>query len=228
MTRKIYELLQGYMLRSMSDSAHDQEHVYRVLYNALKIAGAENDVDYDVLIAACLLHDVGRREQLENPSVCHAEEGSRKACEFLLENGFSSSFANKVAECILTHRFRRNDPPKSLEAKILFDADKLDVTGAMGIARTLVYRGTVSEPLYLVLPDGGISTGENDPVHTFFREYKFKLEGLYDRFYTETGRRMAASRQKAAQDFYKSLYEEASGAYESGHVCLESLLEENG
>ncbi len=228
MTGKTYELLQGYMLRSMSDSAHDQEHVYRVLYNALEIAGAENNVDYDVLIAACLLHDVGRREQLENPSLCHAEVGSRKACEFLLENGFSSSFANKVAECILTHRFRRNNPPKSLEAKILFDADKLDVTGAMGIARTLVYRGTVSEPLYLVLPDGQVSTGEDDPVHTFFREYKFKLEGLYDRFYTETGRRMAASRQKVAQDFYKSLYQEASSAYENGAAWLNKVLEKNG
>lgn len=48
----------------------------------------------------------------------------------------------------MTHRFRKNRPPESPEAKILFDADKLDVTGAMGVARTLVYQGTMAQPLY--------------------------------------------------------------------------------
>ncbi|MBR2145622.1 MAG: HD domain-containing protein [Akkermansia sp.] len=46
----------------MTDSAHDREHVYRVLYAALNLARGEENVNYDVLIAACLLHDVGRRE----------------------------------------------------------------------------------------------------------------------------------------------------------------------
>ena len=69
---------------------------------------------------------------------------------YLLENGFSEAFADAVRSCILTHRFRVARPPQSIEAKILFDADKLDVTGALGIARTLLYKGTVTEPLYLL------------------------------------------------------------------------------
>lgn len=78
MKEREFKLIEKYMLRCMSDSAHDREHVYRVLFTALEIAEYENSVDYDVLITACLLHDIGRREQFENPAVCHAEVGAKK------------------------------------------------------------------------------------------------------------------------------------------------------
>ena len=128
----------------MQDSAHDEHHVYRVLYNALEIAQDEPDVDYDILICSCLLHDIGRKEQFENPQICHALAGAQKVYTFLTEHHFSESFALQVKSCIETHRYRQNNPPVSPEAKILFDADKLDVAGALGIARTLVYKGKVS------------------------------------------------------------------------------------
>ena len=64
MTKDLYNTLEAYMIASMDDSAHDKEHVYRVLYNALEIAKAEPEVDYDILIAACLLHDIGRKDQV--------------------------------------------------------------------------------------------------------------------------------------------------------------------
>jgi len=127
MNRKTYHLLEEFMLSCMKDSAHDKEHVYRVLYNALEIAKTEESVDYDVLIGACILHDIGRKEQFENPDLCHAM------------------------------------------VKILFDADKLDATGTIGIARTLIYKGIVLEPIYSVLPDGSVSNGENDANPSFFR-----------------------------------------------------------
>ena len=76
---------------------------------------------------------------------------------FLMENGFDEEFSRKVKHCIKTHRFRKSMQPESVEAKILFDADKLDVTGALGIARTLMYKGNVAEPIYNVLPGGEIS-----------------------------------------------------------------------
>ena len=63
MTKDNYTLLENYMLSCMEDSAHAKEHIYRVLYTALDIAGTEEAVDMDVLISACLLHDFGRREQ---------------------------------------------------------------------------------------------------------------------------------------------------------------------
>ena len=140
MDRATYQRIENYMLSIMADSAHDAEHIYRVLSNALVIAMEETHVDYDVLICACLLHDIGRPDQLRDPSVCHAVVGSEKAYRFLTDNGFDTELAAAVRNCIRTHRFRKNDQPESLEAKILFDADKLDVVGAIGIARTLVYR----------------------------------------------------------------------------------------
>ena len=207
------------------DSAHDCEHIYRVLNNALVIAQEEQNVDYDILIAACLLHDIGRMEQIENPALCHAAVGSEKAHAYLTGNGFSADFASKVRDCIRTHRFRKNDPPQSLEAKILFDADKLDVVGAIGIARTLVYRGTVSDPLYTRLPDGSISNGETDTADSFFKEYHFKLKKLYDRFYTKAGKTLAENRRKAAEDFYRNLYNEFSQLDKLGKTQLQQILE---
>ena len=100
---------------------------------------------------------------------------AKKAYSFLVSNGFDMEYAEKVKHCIRTHRYRKNNLPESLEAKILFDADKLDATGAMGIARTLIYKGTVSEPIYTLLPDGSVSSGENDSTPSFFQEYKYKL-----------------------------------------------------
>lgn len=76
MKKSTYKLIENYMNDCMTDSAHDKEHVYRVLYNALSIADTEDAVDYDVLITACLLHDIGREEQFENPKLNHAEVGA--------------------------------------------------------------------------------------------------------------------------------------------------------
>lgn len=148
MNEKTFAVLEAYMLSCMEDAAHDKYQVYRVLYAALDIAAYEENVDTDVLIAAALLHDIGRKEQLENPALCHARVGAEKADGFLRENGFAPAFCEKVRSCILTHRFRSEAPPESLEAKILFDADKLDAAGAVGLARTLIYKGQVGEMLY--------------------------------------------------------------------------------
>ena len=224
MNKQTYTLLENYMLSCMEDSAHDKEHIYRVLYNGLEIAKTESNVDYDILIGACLLHDIGRKEQIENPALCHAEVGSKKAYDFLIEHDFETAYAEQVRHCILTHRYRKNNPPQSLEAKILFDADKLDAAGALGMARTLVYKGAISDPLYSLLPDGMVSSGENDTTPSFFQEYKFKLEKIYDRFYTAKGEEMAKQRQQAATDFYNSLYQEVSASYKNGKDELEKLF----
>ena len=226
MTKEIYTAIERYMHGIMDDSAHDCQHVYRVLYNALEIAKAEPAVDYDILISACLLHDIGRPDQVADPSLCHAEVGSEKAYRFLLGLGMTEAFASQVRHCILTHRFRKNLLPQTIEARILFDADKLDVTGAIGIARTLLFKGTVTKPLYRLLPDGTISDGTHDIGHSFFREYKFKLEKLYDRFLTQKGAELAKERQAIAKAYYESLYREVNEGYTAGQEALTAYLEE--
>ena len=224
MTKETYRKLENYMLDCMEDSAHDKEHIYRVLYSALDIAGYEKDVDYNVLISACLLHDIARQEQNENPQICHAEVGAKKAYKFLIENDFDACFAEKVRHCISAHRFRKNNAPESIEAKILFDADKIDVAGTLGIARTLVYQGAMCEPLYSLLPDGRVSDGAEDEAPSFFQEYKYKLEKIYSRFYTERGKEIAEERRKTAVSFYNDMFREVSSSYDKGIDLLGQIV----
>lgn len=219
-----YKAFEDYMLLCMKDSAHDKDHIYRVLYVALDIAGHEDNVNYDVLICACLLHDIGRNEQFENPQLCHAAVGSKKAYDFLISNGFEAEFAANVSSCIKTHRFRTDASPQSIEAKILFDADKIDATGTLGIARTLFYKGQVSDPLYTILPNGQVSDGSKDKIPSFFQEYKYKLEGLYSCFYTKQGTKIAAERQLAAKAFYENMVHEVQTSYIVGKELLQKQI----
>lgn len=111
------------MRSNMQDSAHDAEHIYRVLNQALIIAKSCENVNYDILIAACLLHDVGRPARFADPKLCHAEVGCEMAYRFLMELGWSKDACNQIKHCVWTHRFRNNRQPETIEAKILFDAD---------------------------------------------------------------------------------------------------------
>ncbi len=224
MEKAQYKLLENYMHSCMGDSAHDCEHIYRVLYTALMIAETEPLANLDVLVCACLLHDIGRQEQFENPKLCHAQVGGEKAYRFLTAQGFHEAFARHVQSCIVTHRFREHNQPQSLEAQILFDADKLDAAGATGIARTLLYQGHESIPLYTRLPNGEICDGSRSRTESFFGEYKFKLENLYQHFYTGKGRALALSRQQAAVSFYKAMLHEVQEIQAAGTAALETFL----
>ncbi len=224
MTTSDYILWDTYMNKIMSDSAHDREHVYRVLYNALDIASCEVGADMGVLVCACLLHDIGRPDQLSDPKLCHAVVGAEKAYKFLTENGYSQDFAAHVRDCVRTHRYRRACPPETTEARILFDADKLDAVGTMGIARTFLYKGGIGDPIYNLGKDGIPSDGVGDTTPSFFQEYKFKLEKLYSGFHTARGRELAEKRRNAAESFYLALLDESRSPYIRGRSILENLL----
>lgn len=223
MTHETYRAIESHMLALMTDAAHDKEHIYRVLYTALDIAGTEPDTDLDVLTAAALLHDIGRQAQLDTPSLCHAEEGSKMAYAFLLDQGWEENRAAHVRDCVLTHRFRTNCRPATLEAKILFDADKLDVTGAIGIARTLMYGGEIGQALYQLDEDGAVLTGA-DTVPSFFREYNHKLRNIADTLYNPRAKALAQGRQAASDAFYDALLAEVSGCYREKDVLLRTVL----
>ncbi|MBC8530462.1 HD domain-containing protein [Gehongia tenuis] len=222
MKRSDYGKLEAYMLECMGDSAHDGEHVYRVLHMALFLAEDE-DVNRDVLIAAALLHDIGRAAELRDGAVDHAQRGSEMARTFLSGMGFDKDFAEHVAACIATHRYRSGFPPASREAEILFDADKLDVTGALGVARTFLYQGAKGRPIYTV-ENGRVQTGrEADDPPSFLREYHFKLKHVEERLFTERARRIADERQKAAWAYYEELVREIGQSYGEGQKILDEL-----
>jgi len=223
MDKQRWARLEEYMLLRMQDSAHDRQHVYRVLNNAIEIAKGEEHVNMEALMVAALLHDIGRADEKADPKADHAVTGGDRAYQVLIEAGYDHNFAEHVRQCIRTHRFRRNDPPATIEAKILFDADKLDVCGAIGIARTLMYSGAHDRPIYTTKADGSISDGMGDAEDSFFREYRFKLEGMYDRFLTRRGAELAKARQRAAVDFYHALLAEVRTG--EGKNAVENLLD---
>ncbi|HOO27197.1 MAG TPA: HD domain-containing protein [Lachnospiraceae bacterium] len=210
-----------YMEQLTKDAAHDREHIYRVVNMALDIAKTEMLIDMEILLTACILHDIGREKQFENPKLCHAREGAKMAYKFLREKGVSPEEAIKVKACIETHRFRSERQPESIEAKILFDADTLDVTGALGIARSLLYEGRMGIPLYHVDSRGSIIDGKDDYQDSFLKEYDYKLFNVYNRLYTKRGKEIAQERKKLTTAFYEELYREIS----FGRGNMEAMLE---
>ena len=225
MDKRAYSKIESYMLSNMNDGAHDEQHIYRVLYFTLDIA-EYYDVDMDVLIASALLHDIGRETQFKDSKLDHAIVGSEMAYDFIIKLGWNEGKANHIKKCISTHRYRKNNEPESIEAKIIFDADKLDVTGTMGIARTLAYKGIVAEPLYSLDKDGNILDGTKDKEPSFFQEYNFKLKKVYDGFYTDRARRIAITRKEIAKQFYETMLKEVTETYENGKTRLEKVIKE--
>ena len=97
------------------------------------------------------------------------------------------------------------------------------MTGAVGIARTLLYKGKMGQPLYTLQSDGSVSDGTDDEEESFFREYRRKLEKLYSRFFTKRGEELAKERREAAAAFYRDMLEEVRTAYQ-GKELLKDVL----
>ena len=218
-----YDKIEGYMKKCCGESIHDEEHIYRVLYNALEIADSEENVDINILITACLLHDIARIDELKDKTIDHAVYGSEKAYNWLISNGFDESFSKKTAQCIKTHRYRGNNIPESIEAKILFDADKIDAAGFIGIARTLMYKGVIGEPLY-VKQNGKILDG-TDGNKSFFNEYTYKLSNVYNKLFTDRAKQMTIKMKRDARYFYETLYNDLNNSNIYGQEKIKNLLD---
>jgi len=225
MNKSVYLKIETYMKSCMRDSAHDRLHVYRVLYSALDIA-KDHALDKEVLIASALLHDIARDAQYKNSAVDHAAAGAVMAQRFLVSIGWPQAKADHVRACIATHRFRNDNPPESIEAKIIYDADKLDVIGTLGVARTLMYNAEVNEPIYCVDGSGQVLDGSGDESPSFFREYFYKLKNVHGRLYTRRAREIAEMRVKAAADFYNDIFTTVRDTHRAGMDMLRESLRE--
>ncbi len=223
MKSKTYFEIETYMKQCMNDSAHDMQHVYRVLFNALDIA-KHFEVDTEILITAALLHDIGREAQFQNNKLDHAIIGAEMAYEFLLSINWNEDRSSHVKDCISTHRYRNTNPPESIEAKILYDADKIDVIGTIGIARTLLYVGITEQPLYSVDQNGKVLDGNKDEESSFFKEYSYKLKNVHNNLFTSRAREIAEKRLKGSIDFFEDIFSTVKGNHENGLALLQEAL----
>ncbi len=194
-----------------SRGSHDWDHTERVLRLCLRI-GKKEKADLDVLRLAALLHDIGRHDEDRTAgAVCHARRGAALAAALLKKHGLPAPVVEAVVHSIRTHRFRKRAVPETLEARILFDADKLDSIGAVGIGRAFLFAGEVGARLH----DKDIDVRRTKPYtreDTAYREFLVKLSRIKDRMHTREGRRIAAERHRFMVDFFKRLNRETDGA----------------
>ena len=202
--------IQEYAISEMSgDVIHDSLHIDRVLCHALTIAHNLNEIDNEVLIVSCWLHDIGRKQMESNSQLCHAAKGSEIAYIFLKQIGLSECFCIHVRDCMATHRFRTNNIPTTLEAKILYDADKLDAIGALGIARSMIHIGRFGHPIYTIDNENKVEVGVSmEKTKTFFYEYQYKLSNIFDSLYTDKAKELAIKRKMIMEEFYNALLAE--------------------
>jgi uncharacterized protein len=208
----IIEAIKGFAGSHFSNAkySHDWEHterVYRLCMHIGEIEGA----DLEALAIAAFLHDIGRTHQDKaKGGICHAEKGGEIAREILKRYPIPEEKKENIIHCILTHRFRNNHAPQTLEAKVLFDADKLDAIGAVGIARAYLFAGEVGA----VLHNGDADPELTEPYSrndTGYREYRVKLSRIKDRMLTSEGKHMAQERHAFMEAFFERFLKEHEG-----------------
>lgn len=215
--KKIIEIVK----EKLTCSAHNLDHVFRVYNLCLLLSKYEKDVDLEVLIPAALLHDIARVEESEDKTgeIDHAVLGSEIAEHILRKLEYAEEKILKIKHCIAAHRFRTGNEPKTIEAKILFDSDKLDVIGASGIARTFMLAGQFgqrlmpSNSLDEYLNANAIQNGRLKDVskHSPFIEYEVKFKKVPDKLYTEKAKEIGKERLKFMEEYFNRLKLEIEG-----------------
>lgn len=191
-----------------SMACHDIEHVFRVVKLAGKIGRAEG-CDMEILLAAAYMHDLGRPHEFRDPSICHAKKSVELAKPILEKVGFPAGKIPAVLHAIECHRYSSGKIPGSLEGKILQDADRLDVLGAVGIIRVFMYNGLHKRPAYN-REDPFRRKSQPDDTCALDHFYQ-KILKLRDTLHTKTAREMAAGRDRFVKGFLAELENEIGG-----------------
>lgn len=198
-----------------SDEVHNFEHVLRVEKMARRIALAEG-ADLEIVQAAAYLHD-SRGASPEADGLArkgHHITSAEFAGEVLAARGWKKERIEAVQHCIRAHRFRHDEErPETIEAMCVFDADKLDVLGAVGAARTIAYAVLAGEPILSEPSEKFLETREKEEgeEHSSYHEYLFKLRKVKDQLFTKLGKEIAQERDEFLRQFYERLLAEYRG-----------------
>lgn len=200
--------LAPYALGAVDDGSHDVSHLLRVWRN-VHVISAQEGGDHRILAAATLLHDcvdIAKDSPLRSSSSHMAAE---KALEILSGLGWKKDTASMVAHAIEAHSFSAGIEPKTLEAKILQDADRLDAIGYIGIARCFYVSGRLGRAIYDP-QDPAASNRDLDDLTFAIDHFQTKLMRLSASFQTLTGGTLAAKRHETVQKFLRGLLLEVS------------------
>ncbi len=196
-----------------TDAVHDFSHIERVYKMSERLAQTEG-ADLEIVHAAALLHDADGTTPGSQARLEHHLRSAEFAGRILKEEGWPQERIQAVQHCIRAHRFRGDqEPPETLEAKCLFDADKLDVLGAIGAVRVVVYAALAGTPFYSQPSQQFIATGKEveGELHSAYHEHLFKLKKVESRLYTQSAKALARARSQYLDTFFKQLIAEING-----------------
>jgi uncharacterized protein len=199
------------------DAAHDYDHLVRVIALAERIQASEGG-DLPTIWAAVALHDIGQeRERLHGGD--HALIAAELAAELLKDTPFPQQSIPAVQQAIREHRITGGITPQTLEGRILYDADKIDCLGAIGIGRLYCITGRYNQKVYAPIPDDIVEPIDLHTIRLLRRrpdyspsiEFQLLFTDLPDHMTTNTGRELARERFAFMQEFFTRLRQEVEG-----------------
>ena len=189
-----------------NDSAHDFEHIMRVYKNAKKLCKQEK-VNEKLVLCAVLLHDIVSYPKSDKRSKNSSIDSAKKAIIILKRYDFTENEITIISDAIREHSFSQKKTPKTIEGKILQDADRLDALGAIGIARVFATGGSLKRPFYNI--DDPFCKKRNVDDETWTLDHFFqkllKLEFLMN---TKSGKIEAKKRTRILKEYLKQLKNE--------------------
>jgi uncharacterized protein len=190
-----------------NDPSHDGNHALQVLKNVELLVKTEGG-DLDILVPAALLHDVVIYAK-NDPKSDQAPAESAELTKEILENleDYPHDKIPAVMEVIERCSFNKTEEPRTIEGKILRDADKLEATGAVSIMRTFSSGGQMGRPLYHradPFADKRDADAKEQSLDLFYE----RLLIAKDRMYTETAKEMAEQRTEILNQFLEQLKKE--------------------
>lgn len=178
---------------------HGWPHVKRVQRLCVQLAKNAKEVDSGVLEVAALLHDIGKYVEKENNAVDHGRISAEMAEEFLRSIKFDNDKLKAVCHAIRVHT--HGEEPRSLEAKIVHDADFLDKMGAVGVATVFVKACLANTTI-----EEAARFWRNPSKNSFVGLHALWIQKPH--FYTRLARSVAKRRNKIVYAFFKQLEKE--------------------
>lgn len=199
------------------DAAHDFDHLVRVMALADTIAAREGG-DLPTIWAAVALHDIGQPRELRHGGD-HALIGAAMAAELLQDTQFPQAVIPAVQQAIREHRMTGGILPGTIAGRVLFDADKIDGLGAIGIGRLYMITGRYNQKVYTPVPaeieepvdPALVRQLRRRPDYSPSIEFQLLFGNLPDRMATATGRELARERYAFMEEFFTRLRREAEG-----------------
>lgn len=194
------------------DPAHDMLHIKRVMKNALYLSDKEDSNTWVTLPAACL-HDCVAVAKNDPRRSQASRLAADEAVRFLRSESFPAKHLDAIHHAIEAHSYSANIAPRTTEARVVQDADRLEALGAIGIARCLLTAGSMGSALY----------SEEDPFCTArtpderawaIDHFYTKLLGLPDTMQTGAGREEAQRRVDYMRGYLDELRGEIEGQFD--------------